>query len=214
MDGHLRVIHLGTHDETALTHRGQHTGLTDLPLTPQGEGNAPGLRTRFADLTFAQVFTSRLHRLRPRTRIRPKRRSCLRAAYEGLRSEDIRFKRSDWRLFRDGLPGRRIASPGKSSGRLCAARCARCRKRRAALFERTLHAPVGRPLDGSATISTQHVISVEHSEVESGRIWRPHERVELEIHQQSFSKRKNTYGHKKCDGTSEEDGISEYFDAS
>ena len=124
MDGHLRVIHLGTHDETAWTHRGQHTGLTDLPLTPQGEGNARGLRTRFADLTFAQVFTSRLHRLRPRPRIQPKRRSCVRTAYAGLRSEDIRFKRSDWRIFRDGCPGGESPAQVKARGAIvCCSVC-------------------------------------------------------------------------------------------
>jgi broad specificity phosphatase PhoE len=61
MDSHLPVIYIARHGETAWTLTGQHTGLTDLPLTPQGERNARGLTTRLADLTFAQVFTSRLH---------------------------------------------------------------------------------------------------------------------------------------------------------
>jgi probable phosphoglycerate mutase len=104
MDSYLRVIYLGRHDETAWTLRGQPTGPTDLPFTPQGEGNARGLTTRLADLTFAQVFTSRLHRLRPRSRIQPKRLSCLRTAYEGLRLADIGAKRPDWQLFRNGCP--------------------------------------------------------------------------------------------------------------
>jgi len=36
----LRVIYLARHGETAWSRTGQHTGLTDLPLTEQGERNA------------------------------------------------------------------------------------------------------------------------------------------------------------------------------
>ena len=36
----LRVIYLERHGETAWSRTGQHTGLTDLPLTEQGERNA------------------------------------------------------------------------------------------------------------------------------------------------------------------------------
>ena len=36
----LQVIYLARHGETAWSLSGQHTGLTDLPLTPRGECNA------------------------------------------------------------------------------------------------------------------------------------------------------------------------------
>ena len=108
------VIYIARHGETAWTLTGQHTGLTDLPLTPQGECNARGLKDRLKGLVFAKVFTSPLQRAR---------RTCAFAgfetvaevdsdlvewnygAYEGRTSADIRAERPDWQLFRDGCPG-------------------------------------------------------------------------------------------------------------
>src|ERR1700741_645195 len=62
MDSQLPVIYIARHGETAWTITGQHTGLTDLPLTPQGESNARGLADRLKGLAFAKVFTSPLQR--------------------------------------------------------------------------------------------------------------------------------------------------------
>src|SRR6516162_9447501 len=58
----LPIIHLARHGETAWSLSGQHTGLTDLPLTEAGERNARQLATRLAGLSFAKVFTSPLQR--------------------------------------------------------------------------------------------------------------------------------------------------------
>lgn len=114
MDNHLPVIYIARHGETAWTITGQHTGLTDLPLTPQGEKNARSLSKRLKGLEFTKVFTSPLQRAR---------QTCALAGfgaavevegdlvewdygeYEGLRSVEIRAKRPDWELFRDGAPG-------------------------------------------------------------------------------------------------------------
>ncbi len=52
------TLYLARHGETAWSLSGQHTGLTDLPLTEQGERNARNLGPRLAGLTFAKVFTS------------------------------------------------------------------------------------------------------------------------------------------------------------
>ena len=52
------------HGETAWSLTGQHTGLTDLPLTPKGEHEARELRERLRHLTFDHVFTSPRHRAR------------------------------------------------------------------------------------------------------------------------------------------------------
>jgi probable phosphoglycerate mutase len=42
----LGVIYMARHGETAWSRTGQHTGLTDLPLTEQGERNARRLGER------------------------------------------------------------------------------------------------------------------------------------------------------------------------
>ena len=114
MDSQLPVIYIARHGETAWTITGQHTGLTDLPLTPQGESNARGLAARLKGLAFAKVFTSPLQRAR---------RTCTLAGfesvaevdndlvewnygkYEGRRTAEIRAERPGWELFRDGSPG-------------------------------------------------------------------------------------------------------------
>ena len=110
----LPVVYLARHGETAWSASGQHTGLTDLPLTPRGERNARQLQVRLQGLSFAKVFTSPLQRAT---------RTCELAGfgasaevdrdlvewnygqYEGRRTEEIHAERPDWRLFRDGCPG-------------------------------------------------------------------------------------------------------------
>ncbi len=110
----LPVVYLARHGETAWSLSGQHTGLTDLPLTPNGERNARRLGERLKGMTFSDVFTSPLQRAA---------RTCELAGfgivaqpdldlvewdygqYEGLRSAEILAKRPDWQLFRDGAPG-------------------------------------------------------------------------------------------------------------
>ena len=58
----LPIIYLARHGETAWSLSGQHTGLTDLPLTERGESNARRLGERLRGLSFAKVFTSPLQR--------------------------------------------------------------------------------------------------------------------------------------------------------
>src|SRR6202040_401422 len=93
---------------------GQHTGVTDLPLTERGERNAVRLGERLARSVFAKVFTSPLQRAR---------RTCELAGfgavaeidrdlvewnygdYEGRRTADIHRERPDWQIFRNSCPG-------------------------------------------------------------------------------------------------------------
>lgn len=114
MSNELPVVYLARHGNTAWTHSGQHTGLTDLPLTADGERNAVRLGERLKGLNFAKVFTSPLQRAA---------RTCELAGfgtvaetdpdlvewnygkYEGLTSAQILQQRPDWDLFRDGCPG-------------------------------------------------------------------------------------------------------------
>ena len=106
-------LYLARHGETAWSITGQHTGLTDLPLTEQGERNAQRLAERLKGLSFAKVFTSPLQRAR---------RTCELAGfgkiaqpdpdllewnygdYEGKTTADIRKEHPSWNIFHDGCP--------------------------------------------------------------------------------------------------------------
>lgn len=108
------VVYLARHGETPWSLTGQHTGLTDLPLTERGEENARRLGEPLRRLTFAKVFTSPLRRAM---------RTCELAGfqsvaevdrdliewnygeYEGRTTVEILRERPDWQLFRDGCPG-------------------------------------------------------------------------------------------------------------
>ena len=110
----LPIAYLARHGETAWSLSGQHTGVTDLPLTKRGERNARRLGARLRELSFAAVFTSPLQRAV---------RTCALAGfgavaeqddnlvewnygqYEGRRTFEILAERPDWQLFRDGCPG-------------------------------------------------------------------------------------------------------------
>lgn len=114
MNNELPVIYLARHGETAWSLTGQHTGLTDLPLTERGEQNARALGERLVALNFGKVFTSPLQRAA---------RTCELAGfgavaevdrdllewnygqYEGRRTAEIHAERPEWQLFRDGCPG-------------------------------------------------------------------------------------------------------------
>jgi probable phosphoglycerate mutase len=110
----LPVIYLARHGETEWSLTGQHTGITDLPLTGHGEDVALRLGERLRGLPIAKVFTSPLRRAR---------RTCELAGFgavaevdpdlvewdygecEGRTTAEIRSERPDWQLFRDGCPG-------------------------------------------------------------------------------------------------------------
>src|SRR5260370_37540691 len=62
MSDALPVVYVARHGETAWTLSGQHTGLTDLPLSAKGEAEAVRLGERLEGLTFAAVFPSPLQR--------------------------------------------------------------------------------------------------------------------------------------------------------
>jgi broad specificity phosphatase PhoE len=106
-------VYLARHGETAWTLSGQHTGLTDLPLTPRGEENASRLGERLRGTSFAKVFTSPLQRA-SRTcelawfgaaaEVVPDLVEWDYGQYEGLKTADILEQKPDWDLFRDGCP--------------------------------------------------------------------------------------------------------------
>jgi len=114
VSGELPVLYLARHGETAWSLSGQHTGMTDLPLTEEGERHAAQLGQRLKGLRFAKIMTSPLQRAA---------RTCELAGfgavaevetdllewnygrYEGRTSADIHAEAPDWELFRDGCPG-------------------------------------------------------------------------------------------------------------
>ena len=113
MSEELPVIYLARHGETAWSVSGQHTGLTDAPLTERGERNALRLGERLKGLTFARVWTSPLERAARTGALAgfgsvaetdPDLVEWNYGAYEGRRTLDIRRERPDWQLFRDGCP--------------------------------------------------------------------------------------------------------------
>ena len=124
MSKYLPIVYLARHGETEWSLTGQHTGLTDLPLTENGERVALRLGERLKELSPAKVFTSPLRRAS---------RTCELAGfgaiaesdpdlvewnygeYEGRRTADIRLERPGWQLFRDGCPGGE--SPSQVSAR-------------------------------------------------------------------------------------------------
>jgi broad specificity phosphatase PhoE len=110
----LPLIYLARHGETAWSLSGQHTGLTDLPLTERGERNARQLGERLKGLTVARVFTSPLRRavrtceLAGFGAVAEVDRDLLEwnyGEYEGRRTAEILAERPGWQLFRDGCPG-------------------------------------------------------------------------------------------------------------
>ena len=107
-------VYLIRHGETEWSLTGQHTGITDLPLTENGRILAKRLEPILAKQTFVMVLTSPLKRARDTCEL-----SGLGAAaqvdndlvewnygeYEGLTSREIREKAPGWLLFEHGCPG-------------------------------------------------------------------------------------------------------------
>ncbi|MFI5530312.1 histidine phosphatase family protein [Kitasatospora sp. NPDC051853] len=110
---------MARHGLTEWARTGQHTGRTDLPLLPLGERRARllGERLRAAPwdgLPGAEVRTSPLARARrtcelagfaDRATVWEALAEVDYGAYEGLTTAQIRQRRPDWQLWRDGTPG-------------------------------------------------------------------------------------------------------------
>lgn len=124
----LPLVYLVRHGETAWSRSGQHTGLTDIPLTEHGEQNAIALAARLRDQSFARVFKSPLQRAS---------RTCDLAGFgavattdpdlvewdygdfEGTTSAEIHQRHPKWNLFHDGCPGgESIVDVGRRAARV------------------------------------------------------------------------------------------------
>ena len=118
---HSRLFYF-RHGETQWSLSGQHTGVTEVPLTPHGEAQARALRPWVETISFSHVLTS--PRLRARTtcelaglggrsQIEPALAEWNYGDYEGRRSVEIREKRPGWNIFQDGCPN------GESPSEIC-----------------------------------------------------------------------------------------------
>src|SRR5687767_12796038 len=106
-------LYLLRHGETEWTISGQHTGITEVPLTPNGEKEALAMRERLKGISFQRVLCS------PRIRAR---RTCELAGlgsvmqvhddlhewiygeYEGLLPKEIQQRHPGWNVFQHGCP--------------------------------------------------------------------------------------------------------------
>ncbi|NEX92501.1 histidine phosphatase family protein [Caulobacter sp. 17J65-9] len=102
------------HGETAWSLSGQHTGVTDIPLTDNGRRLAGRLAPVLARQTFALVLVSPLRRARETAALAglgeqavvdPDLGEWNYGDYEGVTPEEIRKTRPGWTIFRDGAPG-------------------------------------------------------------------------------------------------------------
>jgi probable phosphoglycerate mutase len=107
------------HGETEWSRSGRHTGRTDVPLTDLGRHQAELLGRRLRGRSFALVLTSPLGRARETCRLaglgeggllRDELREWDYGEYEGITTPEIRSRRPDWFLWRDGCPGGETAA--------------------------------------------------------------------------------------------------------
>ncbi len=110
----MQELWLVRHGETAWSLSGQHTGRTDIPLTPRGEQQAELLGRRLMKKRFAQVLTSPLRRARETCRLSGHGAEAIPdddlmewdyGAYEGRTSADIRKEVPDWSIWSAGPLG-------------------------------------------------------------------------------------------------------------
>ena len=114
MAGREQQVYIVRHGETAWSPSGQHTGVTDIPLTENGRAVAGRLQPILAEGSFALVLTSPLGRAREtcelsglghRAVVDPDLAEWNYGEYEGLTPKQIRAVRPGWMIFRDGCPG-------------------------------------------------------------------------------------------------------------
>jgi len=114
MAASTQKVYVIRHGETEWSLTGQHTGVTDLPLTENGRAVARRLRPVLAEPTFQLVLTSPLRRARETCElaglgacaaVEPDLHEWDYGEYEGLTSKQIHHKQPNWMLFRDGCPG-------------------------------------------------------------------------------------------------------------
>ena len=114
MDAAPLRLYLIRHGETEWSLSGQHTGRTDLALTPRGEDQARTLEPVLRAIRFDHVLTSLASRaqrtcvlagLGGAAEVEPDLAEWDYGQYEGRTSREIRQDRPGWSVFRNGCPG-------------------------------------------------------------------------------------------------------------
>jgi broad specificity phosphatase PhoE len=111
-EGHLVLLR---HGETEWSKSGRHTGVTDLPLLPEGEAAARRVGALLENWTFDRVLVSPLQRARrtaelaglTEVEIDPRLKEWDYGGYEGLTTKEIRERLGYmWTVFENGVvPG-------------------------------------------------------------------------------------------------------------
>ena len=158
------------HGKTEWSVAGKHTSTTDLPLLPEGEAVARGLRERLADVEFAQVLTS--------PRLRARRTAELAGFadaetdddlaewdygdYEGITTDEIRVHDPGWTIWTHPTPGGETRRAGAGAARPGGRAGARGRGADAGLRSRSLPCAalaarwLGRAGDRRAALPARH----------------------------------------------------------
>lgn len=110
------------HGQTEWSRTRRHTGLTDIPLTEEGERQAGALRPLLAARDVGRVVTSPLRRAVRTAELAglsvsgtdPDLAEWDYGGYEGITTADIRRGRPGWNLWRDGIVPGGPGHPGES----------------------------------------------------------------------------------------------------
>ncbi len=102
------------HGETEWSMSGQHTGITDIPLTENGRDQARSLKKSLTEWKFSLVLVSPLGRAQETARLAgidagaitdSNLREWDYGEYEGLTTKEIRKTRPGWTVFGEGVVG-------------------------------------------------------------------------------------------------------------
>lgn len=107
------TVWLARHGATEWSETHRHTGLTDVPLTPEGEEAARGLAPILADREFALVLTSPLQRAQSTAALAGFDDAVVDddlvewdyGTYEGVTTATIRESVPDWTVWTHPSPG-------------------------------------------------------------------------------------------------------------
>ena len=129
------------HGQTEWSQTGQHTGRTDIPLTPHGESLATSLRPHLSAQSFSLVLTSPLSRARDTARLagyssaipEPDLAEWNYGDFEGKTSSEIQQTHPQWSIWQGPWPGGETRGEVEERARRVVERCVKV-EGRVALF--------------------------------------------------------------------------------